>query len=462
LLNFFIDLKNKIINYKVINVEAKEVYLIDHVRTPFSNSSSNNPSSDVFSKSWGIELAAKTLKELFEKRLPNKGSTLKKENVDEILSGCSVPLHENSTFGGRYPLFMAKFPVKVPAIMLDRHWGSGMTALHVGFTNIAMGYANVVVALGFDHMTRVPMYSPNSKVKVYGDPPNKLIFDPKSKWYNDDIYDWKTSWSMIQTAQKLSEKEVDYFSKEDMDKLGTLSHNLAEKALESGFFKEEIIPILGHKRGEVDSEMIIDSDNSIQNEVTLEKTKNQPPLSIPGWSGGYTNPLLSKEDYIAKFGTDQGVITFGNSAPLNDGASTCLIMSKEAMEKYNLKPMARMVSIGYASVDPTIIGQSAVLATRMALKHSRLNIDEIDYWEIDEVFCIESLYVADQLRVDWDNKINIHGGSTAIGNPPAATGPRITANLARILKEKNAKYGIATMSCGGGQGTAIVLENINT
>ncbi len=442
-------------------METKEVYLIDHIRTPFSYASPDNPSRDAFSKSWGIELAAKTLKELFEKCLPNKGSTLKKENVDEVLSGCSLPLHENSTFGGRYPLFMAEFPVDVPAIALDRQWGSGMTALHVGFTNITMGYANVVIAMGFDHITRVPMYNPDSTVKVYGDPPNKLIFDPKSKWYNDDIYDWKTSWSMVQTAQKLSEKEADHFSKEDMDKLGTRSHNLAEKALESGYFKEEIVPILGHKEGEVDSETLVDSDNSIQKDATLEKTANKIPISTPGWAGGYSNPIFSKEDYIAKFGTDHGIITAGNSAPLNDGASTCLIVSKEAMEKYNLKPMAKIVSIGYASVDPTIIGQSAVPATRMALKHAGLKLEDIEYWEIDEVFCIEALYVADQLKVDWDNQINIHGGATAIGNPPAATGPRITANLARILKEKKARYGIATMSCGGGQGTAIALENID-
>jgi len=442
-------------------MEIKDVYLIDHIRTPFCYSNAENPSKDALSKSWGIELAAKTLKELFEKRLPNKGSTLKKENVDEILSGCSVPLHENSTFGGRYPLFMAEFPVDVPAIMFDRNWGSGMTAIHVAFTNVTLGYSNVVVALGYDHMTRVPMYSPNSKVKVYGDPPNKLIFDLESKWYSDDIYDWKTSWSMIQTAQKLSEKEADNYSKEDMDKLGTRSHNLAEKTLENGDFKEEILPLLGHKVGEVESEIIIESDNSIQTSNTLEKTKKQPSLSTPGWAGGYTNPLLSKEEYITKFGTEKGVITAGNSAPLSDGASTCLIMSNEAMEKYNLKPMAKIVSIGYASIDPTIIGQSAVPAIRMALKQAGLKLEDIKYWEIDEVFCIEALYVANQLGIDWENQMNIHGGATAIGNPPAATGPRITANLAKILKEKKAKYGIAAMSCGGGQGTAILLENID-
>ncbi len=440
--------------------EAREVYLVDHVRTPFSQANPLEPSKDVFSKKWGIELAAHALIDMFDNRLPNKGSTLKRENVNEVLVGISLPQHENGTFGGRIPIFMANFPFSVPATAFDKQDGSGMTTLHVGFVNISMGYSDVVVSLGFDQSTRVPIHSYDGKVTVFGTPPDKLMLDPNNKWYNDDLYDWKTSRLLFQTAQKLAEEEAEFFTKDDMDKLGARSHNLAEKALENGYFKEEIVPIKGHKEGEPDSQIQIEEDQSIKKAITLEDIANMPSISTPGWAGGYQNPLFSKEEYIAKFDTEEGIITVGNSSPMNDGASLCLLISKNALEEYNLKPMTKIISIGFAGVDPTVMGRGIVPAAQRALEHADLKVEDIDFWEINESFCIVALNAATKLGIDWKNKMNIHGGATAIGNPPSAAGPRITATLARILKEKNAKYGLAAMSCGGGQGTAIVIENI--
>ena len=145
---------------------------------------------------------------------------------------------------------------------------------------------------------------------------------------------------------------------------------------------------------------------------------------------------------------------------MSNGASLCLIASKNALEEYNLKPMAKVVSIGFAGVDPTVRGRGVVPATQMALKHANLKVEDIDFWEINESFSVVALNAANKLGFDWENKMNIHGGAIAVGNPASATGLRITATLARILKEKKAKYGLAAMSCGGGQGTAVVLENL--
>jgi len=440
--------------------EAKEVYLVDYVRTPFSQANPLNPAEDVFSKKQGLELAAHALIDMFDNRIPTKGSTLKRENVSEVLLGSTLLQHEHGTFGGRIPIFMAKFPFNVPATVFDKQDGSGMTTLHVGFANIAMGYSDVVVSVGFDQFTRVPLHTYDGKVKVFGWPPDKLMLDPDSKWYNDDLYDWKTSRLLFQAAQKLAEEEAENCTKAEMDKLGVRSHNLAKKALDDGYFKEELMPIKGHEVGDTDKEIEINIDQSIKEAISLDQVANMPSISTPGWQGGYKNPVISKEAYIAKFGTEEGIITTGNSSPISNGASLCLIASKNALEEYNLKPMSKVISIGFAGVDPTVRGRGVVPASQMALKHADLKVEDIDYFEINESFGIVALNAANKLGIDWENKMNIHGGAIAIGNPASATGLRITSTLARILKEKKAKYGLAAMSCGGGQGTAVVLENL--
>ena len=440
--------------------EAREVYLVDHVRTPFSQANPLDPDDDVFSEKQGLELAAHALIDMFDNRIPTKGSTLKRENVSEVLVGSALLQHEHGTFGGRIPIFMAKFPFNVPATVFDKQDGSGMTTLHVGFANIAMGYSDVVVSVGFDQFTRVPLHSYDGKVKVFGWPPDKLMLDPNSKWYNDDLYDWKTSRLLFQSAQKLAEEEADLITKDEMDKLSVRSHNLAEKALEDGYFKEELMSIKGHEVGDTDKEIEIEKDPSIKKAITLENIANMPSISTPGWAGGSKNPKISKEAYIEKFGTEKGIITTGKSSPLSTGASLCLIASKSALEEYNLKPMSKVISIGFAGVDPTVRGRGVVPATQMALKHANLKVEDIDFWEINESFSVVALNAANKLGFDWENKMNIHGGAIAIGNPASATGLRITTTLARILKEKKAKYGLAAMSCGGGQGTALVLENL--
>jgi acetyl-CoA acetyltransferase family protein len=441
--------------------ETREVYLIDHVRTPFSLSNPLEPDKDAFSKKWGTELAAHVLKEMFDNRVPNKGSTLKRENVSEVLVGSALLQHEHGTYGGRIPGWMANFPFHVPATVFDKQDGSGMTTLHIGFGNISMGYSEVVVSVGFDQFTRVPLHNYGGKVEVFGSPPDKLMLDPENKWYNDDLYDWKTSRLLFQTAQKLAEEEADLFTKEEMDKFSVRSHNLAEKAQEEGYFKEEIMTIKGHTKGEPENEIEISEDLSIKKAITLEEIANMPSISTPGWAGGYKDPKFSKDEYIAKFGTENGIITEGNSSPLCDGASLCLLASKKAVEDYNLNSVAKVISIGFAGVDPTVRGRGVVPAAQMALKHANLKAEDIDFWEINESFSIVALYTANKLGIDWENKLNIHGGAIAIGNPASASGLRITATLTRILKEKKAQYGLAAMSCGGGQGTALVIENLD-
>jgi acetyl-CoA C-acetyltransferase len=165
-----------------------------------------------------------------------------------------------------------------------------------------------------------------------------------------------------------------------------------------------------------------------------------------------------KQAYVEREGTKEGVITAGNSSPLNAGATACLLMDAELAKQKGLEPMAIIKSMGWAGVDPTVMGRGPVPASEMALKHAGLNADDIAFWEINEAFCIVALNCMKHFNIP-EEKVNIMGGSSAIGHPLGATMIRLPGTLARILKDKKAKYGIANACVGGGQGIAILLEN---
>jgi acetyl-CoA C-acetyltransferase len=201
--------------------------------------------------------------------------------------------------------------------------------------------------------------------------------------------------------------------------------------------------------------MIIDRDMNVR-KSNLETVSQLRRLTQPFFlekNGG-------REGYIEREGTDQGVITAGNSSPLNAGATAAVLMGAKEAEKRGIEPLARIVSIGWAGVDPTVMGRGPVPATKKALKYAGLTADDIDFWEINEAFCIVALNCMDKFNIP-EEKVNVMGGSTGIGHPLAATMVRLTGTLARILKDNNAKYGIANACVGGGQGVATVIENLD-
>ncbi|MCP4764197.1 MAG: acetyl-CoA C-acyltransferase, partial [archaeon] len=216
---------------------GKEVYMVDYVRTPFSRARPRTPPRDAFSDIPGVELAAETLINMFDVRLKDK---VEKKEVGEYIFGCGMPIGENFLASGKLALWLAKFPNEIPAFATERQCGSGMTALHHGVMDIAMGYCDTVLITGMESQTREPMH--NNKNLSF----NTKVVDPRSRWYNGDL-DIITGMVMIQTAQKLWEEESDHFSKEDMDKIGARSHRLAAEAQEAGFFKDEIVPIMAHE-----------------------------------------------------------------------------------------------------------------------------------------------------------------------------------------------------------------------
>jgi acetyl-CoA acetyltransferase family protein len=424
-------------------LELKEVWLIDYARTAFSRCRPRTPERDVFGDTRGDELLAQLLMKFFDEKLADKG--IEKKDIEEASVGVAAGVNEGWTYGGRLPIFMAGFPVTVPAFFIDRQCGSAGSGMHVGIMEIMTGNAKCVLANGFEHMGRG---------RGTGTSPNMKMADKNSIYYRPDL-DLQTTFNMLQTAQKLYEEEVPTFTKEDMDKFGVRSHNLTVKSYEDGWFKGEIIPVPGHAEGNVEEKIMVDRDMNAR-PSSMEGHAKLPRLSRPF----YLEKNGGKEGYEKREGTDQGVITVGNSSPLNAGATTALCMDAEEAKKRGLEPMARIVSIGWAAVDPTTMGRGPVPATERALKVAGMSAEDIDYWEINEAFCIVTLNCMDKFNLPWE-KVNIMGGSTAIGHPLGSTMIRLTGTLARILKDKKAKYGMANACVGGGQGVATLIENLD-
>ncbi|MHA1242325.1 MAG: acetyl-CoA C-acyltransferase [Promethearchaeota archaeon] len=328
---------------------------------------------------------------------------------------------------------------------MDRQCASAGSGMHVGIMEIMTGNSNCVLTTGFEHMTRV---------RGIGIDRNYSTENKDSKFYRPEL-DLQTSFNMLQTAQKLYEEEVPTFTKEDLDKFGVRSHNLAIKSQDDGYFKGEIIGIEGHAPGNIEEKLIIDRDMNPR-KSTLETVSKLRRIAQPFFlekNGG-------KEGYIKREGTEEGVITAGNSSPLNAGATAAVLMEAEMAKKSGIEPLAKIVSMAWAGVDPTVMGRGPVPATRKALKQANLTADDIDYWEINEAFCIVALNCMNKFNI-LEEKVNIMGGSTAIGHPLGSTMIRLTGTLARILKEKKARYGVANACVGGGQGVATIIENLD-
>ena len=399
----------------------QDAVIAGYLRTAQSQSRPNDPGRDWFHKLRGDDLLSKLLPELL------KRTGVKAEEVEDCITGVALGVSENYTYGGRLPVYLSNLPHTVAAKQVDQLCGSSMAAVHIGAMEIILGYAEIVVAAGMEHMTRVPMgqaFRKEGHVKVN----SKLLEDERyAHW------DLRNAMNMGMTAEKLFSQRS--FSREEMDRWAKRSHDLTVKAQREEFFDGEILPIEAEQAD--GSMMTVTKDQAVRENVTLEGLANLKPAF-----------------------KENGVITAGNSSPLNAAASSILLMSKEKAREKDIKPLATIRSIGFAGVDPTIMGVGPVPASKRALKNAGLTVEDIDYWEINEAFTIVTLNCIKELGIDPD-RVNVKGGATAIGHPLGATGCRLVGTLARILNEKNANYGCATACCGGGQGVATIIEREN-
>ena len=396
----------------------QEVVIAGYLRTAQSRSRPRDPGRDWFHKVRADEMLVKLLPELLER------TGVDAEDIDDFIVASAMGVNEQWTWGGRYVVFLANLPETIPAKFVDQQCGSGMAAIHIGYMEITTGNADIVLAGGMEHLTRVP---------IGGQMVEKGAISPNMRLFTDEAYkhwDMETTMNMGLTAEKLF-KQTD-FTKEDMDKWAVRSHHLAVKAQKEGFFTDEILPIEAEQADE--SMMTVDKDQAVRPDTNLEALAQLRPAY--------------RED---------GVITAGISSPLNAAAASMVLMSKERAKKEGIKPLATIRSIGFAGVDPTIMGVGPVPASKKALKMVGLDVKDIDFWEINEAFCIVTQNCIKELGIDPD-KVNVMGGGTAIGHPLGATGIRLVGTLARILSVKGGRYGLANACVGGGQGVATLIE----
>jgi acetyl-CoA C-acetyltransferase len=396
----------------------KEVVIAGYLRTAQSRSRPNDPARDWFCKMRSDELLAKLLPELIKK------VGIEAKEIDDFLVGCATAVTEQWAYGGRFPIFLANLPETIPAKFIDQQCGSAMAGIHIGYMEIAQEFADVVLVGGMEHMTRVPMG---------GQLVDRGHIVPNMTLFTDSAYqhwDMMTAMNMGLTAEKLI-SQTD-FTREDIDRWGAQSHQRAARARGEGFFDEEILPIEAEQAD--GKTLTVDQDQAVREDATAEGMAGLKPAFKP-----------------------DGVITAGNSSPLNAGATSMLLMSKETAKKKGIKPLATIRSIGFAGVDPTVMGHGPVPASKKALDKAGLKAADIDFWEINEAFCIVALNCIQQLGLD-PQTVNVMGGGTAIGHPLGATGIRLTGTLARILNVKGGRYGCANACVGGGQGVATIIE----
>ncbi|MGC8655883.1 MAG: acetyl-CoA C-acetyltransferase [Thermoplasmata archaeon] len=391
------------------------VYLVYYKRTAFSRSRPNDPAKDVFNNIRMDEAMALLMKDAV------KNTGINPKEINDAILGSALQVGENWMYGGRQPVLLAGLPVEVPAMALDRACSSSLNAITIGAMEIMTGNSDIVMAGGMEHMTHVPL-NDNPMVQ----PNLKLLLRPEYM-----KYDMKTGFSMGLTAEKLA--GVKGIRREEMDQFAYESHKLAGKAQDEGYFKDEILPIEVEINGE---NTVIDKDQSVRKDTTLEQMKKLPPAF-----------------------RENGVITAGNSSPLNAGASLVMLMSEKKVKEYGLKPMAKLGAFGWAAVDPSIMGEGPVPASKNALKKAGLKADDIDVWEINEAFAVVVLNAMKELGIPRE-KVNTKGGAIAIGHPLGASGARLAGTLSRILQQSKKERGMATLCVGGGQGYSLILERV--
>ncbi len=396
----------------------QEVVIAGYLRTAQSRCRPNDPGRDWFHALRSDELLGRLLPELI------KRTGIDAKEIEDFIVGSATGVGEQWTYGGRTPIFLANLPETIAAKFVDQQCGSAMAGIHIGFMEIATGNAEVVMVGGMEHMTRVPIGGTTQD--------RGLVAYNLNLFLNPDYRHWDmmTATNMGLTAEKLFKRTG--LTKEDMDRWAVRSHQLAAQAQAEGFFDEEIMPIEAPQAN--GSMMTVKADQAVRGETSLEDLAKLKPAF-----------------------TKDGVITAGVSSPLNAAATGMILMSKAKAKALGIKPLATLRSIGFAGLDPTIMGHGPVPASLKALDKLGLKPADIDFWEINEAFAIVALNCIKELGLNPD-AVNVMGGGLAIGHPLGATGNRLVGTLARILAKKGARWGCANACVGGGQGVATVIE----
>lgn len=389
-----------------------EVVIVAAVRTPIG--SFGGSLKDIST----VDLGSLVIKNAIER------AGLEPEQVDEVIMGnvLGAGLGQNVA---RQMSIHAGVPVTVPAFTINKVCGSGLKAVQLAVQAVLCGDAEVVVAGGAENMSQAPYILPNQR---WGSRMgNATVVDTMLR---DGLTDGFEDYHMGITAENVAEQYG--ITREDQDSFALQSQKRAVAAVESGRFKEEIIPVeIPQRRGEP---LVFDTDEFPRKDVSLEGLSK-------------LRPAFQKD----------GSVTAGNSSGINDGAAAVVVMSAEKAKELGVPVLATIKSYASAGLDPKVMGCGPIYASRKALEKAGLTVADLDLVESNEAFAAQACAVAKELNLDLE-KVNVNGGAISLGHPIGASGCRILVTLLHEMQKRDAKRGLATLCIGGGMGTALIVE----
>ena len=371
------------------------------------------------------------------------------EQVDEVMFGCILTAAQGQNVARQCAL-KAGIPISVPAYTVGMVCGSGMKSVIEGARSILAGDSDIIVAGGTENMSAAPYAIPAARWGArMGD--NKMV----DTMIKDGLWDAYNNYHMGTTAENIC--DVWGITREELDAFGAASQQKTEAAQAAGRFDDEIVPVPVKVKKEI---VEFKKDEFPRAGVTAEGISKLRGAFPVGPESPNPEVVHTFEPKGLKETADKGTqrVTAANASGINDGAAAIILASGEAVEKYGLKPMAKLVSWGQGGVDPKIMGVGPVPASRQAMAKAGVTIDDIDLVEANEAFAAQSIAVARELGFDM-SKVNVNGGAIALGHPVGASGARIIVTLLHEMQKRpEAKRGLATLCIGGGMGVATIYE----
>ncbi len=384
----------------------KRAVIVDCVRTPIGRA---HKDKGVFREVRSDDLAVEVVEALVDR------TGIDRNEIEDVVLGNTQQQGEQGLNAARVVGLMAGLSTRTGGTTVNRLCGSSLQAINQASHAIMAGFEDVQIVGGLEHMQHIPM---DAGINL-----NPKLFHCTSKG----------ALAMGVTAEFLAQTQG--ISREEQDEFALRSHQLAAAAQSKGEFKLEMVPVWG--RDESGERILVDFDQCVRAESTIETLAGLKPAFMPG----------------------MGTVTAGNSSPLNDGAAALLIMSEEKAKELGLKPLVRVLATAVVGVDPAGMGTGPGRATKKALKRAGMKLEDIDVIELNEAFASQALACIRMLGLDVD-KVNVRGGSIAIGHPLGASGARITTTLVNNMIDRGAQTGLATMCIGVGQGIATVFERV--
>ena len=405
-----------------------EAVIVDAIRTPIGRAVKGTL-KDIRAD----DLAAVVLRALVDR---NPGVDF--SQTDDVMMGCGFPDHEQGYNIGRNALLLSGIDHHVPAVTVSRFCASSLQTIRMAFHAIKAGEGDAFISAGVECVSRFGKGSsdswPDTKNPVFAAAEERTAGQAKGGgevWHDprqdDDIPD--VYLAMGQTAENVA--KLRGISRGEQDEFGVRSQNLAEKALAGGFWQRDITPAT------LPDGTVVSADDGPRAGTTLEKVSTLQPVFRP-----------------------DGTVTAGNCCPLNDGAAAVVVMSDRKAAQLGLTPLARIVASGVSALSPEIMGLGPVEASRRALAHAGMTIEDIDLVEINEAFAAQVIPSYRELGIDVD-KLNVNGGAIAVGHPFGMTGARITSTILNSLAFHDKTFGLETMCVGGGQGMAMIFERLS-